>query len=404
MAKFKQNNVELRDNQKLIFDSAKNKYISYDGIEVYINTTISGVEPTDDSHLTTRNYVDVAITTATGSLSSVQYIDDLLDVTSNNPLDNQVLTYSGSQWIPTTQVSFTGGSMGEWEYKGVSADVDPGSKKFKVDDADAGLITEIYVSDINRADIDLGNFLGNFVAGDQLYLQKTNVSAQAYLYTVVSVVDNTSYHTFTVTYDDDTGIDLNDKDKITFVKLSKNVSVITDHGLLTGLGDDDHTQYTLVSGTRAFTGTVGGVTPTQDSHLATKGYVDSFAPIFGSEYDYASSEGESSTTNTSPQEKVSLSLTSVPAGKYRIDYSFEGSSDDDKNSVFAARVQIDDTTTICETGTGAAKGLEDYYLPFTGFYEATLSGSHDIDIDYWDDVGTAGVNIRRARISVFRIS
>lgn len=50
---------------------------------------------------------------------------------------------------------------------------------------------------------------------------------------------------------------------------------VTDHGDLTGLGDDDHTQYSLVDGTRAFTGTVGGITPVSASDLATKGYVDS---------------------------------------------------------------------------------------------------------------------------------
>ena len=58
MAKFKQNNVELRDNQKLIFDSAKGKFISYDGSEVFINTTLSGVTPTEDYHLVTKTYVD----------------------------------------------------------------------------------------------------------------------------------------------------------------------------------------------------------------------------------------------------------------------------------------------------------------------------------------------------------
>lgn len=51
----------------------------------------------------------------------------------------------------------------------------------------------------------------------------------------------------------------------------------TDHGALTGLADDDHTQYSLVAGTRAFTGVVGGITPTLTSHLATKGYVDTVA-------------------------------------------------------------------------------------------------------------------------------
>lgn len=52
-----------------------------------------------------------------------------------------------------------------------------------------------------------------------------------------------------------------------------------DHGSLNAasLLDDDHTQYVLATGTRAFTGVVGGITPTLDTHLATKGYVDTLA-------------------------------------------------------------------------------------------------------------------------------
>jgi hypothetical protein len=53
-----------------------------------------------------------------------------------------------------------------------------------------------------------------------------------------------------------------------------STAVVADHGNLAGLSDDDHTQYLLVDGTRAFTGVVGGVTPTDDAHLATKAYVD----------------------------------------------------------------------------------------------------------------------------------
>lgn len=53
-----------------------------------------------------------------------------------------------------------------------------------------------------------------------------------------------------------------------------------DHGTsLAGLGDDDHPQYSLVDGTRAFTAAVGGVTPTADAHLATKAYIDLLIPI-----------------------------------------------------------------------------------------------------------------------------
>jgi hypothetical protein len=38
------------------------------------------------------------------------------------------------------------------------------------------------------------------------------------------------------------------------VNLKGAAGGVTDHGALTGLGDDDHTQYTLADGTRAFTG------------------------------------------------------------------------------------------------------------------------------------------------------
>jgi|GEM_PF-5908909 len=59
-------------------------------------------------------------------------------------------------------------------------------------------------------------------------------------------------------------------------------STAGDHGLLAGLGDDDHTQYILVAGTRDFSGNQGMGTnrltglgaPTADTDAATKGYVD----------------------------------------------------------------------------------------------------------------------------------
>ena len=46
------------------------------------------------------------------------------------------------------------------------------------------------------------------------------------------------------------------------------------HGTLTGLGADDHTQYTLADGTRPFSGVISGITPTLGSHLTTRDYVD----------------------------------------------------------------------------------------------------------------------------------
>ena len=59
--------------------------------------------------------------------------------------------------------------------------------------------------------------------------------------------------------------------------------VASDHGLLTGLTDDDHSQYIPVDGTRGFTGTVSGITPISTNDLATKFYVDD--TIAGSTYE-----------------------------------------------------------------------------------------------------------------------
>jgi len=56
-----------------------------------------------------------------------------------------------------------------------------------------------------------------------------------------------------------------------------NLTTDIDHGLITGLGDDDHTIYSLVSGTRAYTGIVSYSThPTfsSDTSIVDKKYVD----------------------------------------------------------------------------------------------------------------------------------
>lgn len=57
--------------------------------------------------------------------------------------------------------------------------------------------------------------------------------------------------------------------------LSWGSSGVSDHGSLTGLDDSaDHAWASLIDGTRAFTGTVGGIPPVASSDLATKEYVD----------------------------------------------------------------------------------------------------------------------------------
>ena len=54
-----------------------------------------------------------------------------------------------------------------------------------------------------------------------------------------------------------------------------NLTTDINHGAISGLGDDDHTIYSLADGTRDFSGVVVGVDPVNSNHLATKEYVDS---------------------------------------------------------------------------------------------------------------------------------
>ena len=49
---------------------------------------------------------------------------------------------------------------------------------------------------------------------------------------------------------------------------------VIDHGALTGLDSDDHPQYSLADGSRAFSGPVGGIDPVASSDLTTRNYVD----------------------------------------------------------------------------------------------------------------------------------
>ena len=54
---------------------------------------------------------------------------------------------------------------------------------------------------------------------------------------------------------------------------------VTDHGALSGLSDDDHTQYTKADGTRDFTGKVSydsHPTFTSDTEIVDKKYVDDY--------------------------------------------------------------------------------------------------------------------------------
>lgn len=169
----------LRDGEKITFGDGNDSNMWFDGAELRLDTTISGVDPTQDYHLATKYYVDGEISTVAGSIIT----------------DHGGLTGLGDD--DHTQYILVDGSRG---FTSTVSGVDP--------IMDYDLATKYYI------DAQIATLSGG---------------------------------------------------------------IVLDHGGLTGLGDDDHTQYILADGTRAFTGVVIGVTPTADNHLTTKQYVDQLA-------------------------------------------------------------------------------------------------------------------------------
>jgi len=126
--------------------------------------------------------------------------------------------------------------------------------------------------------------------------------------------------------------------------------------------------------------------------------------VYGSEVQYNSSESYSSTTSTSWQQKLRLTTSSLPSGVYKIEWYYEwGYSSTSRD--FKGRVQINDSTTIMEHREEPQDSGSDQYRPLCGFYYAeSLSGVKNIDLDYCSGSSGYTSRIRRARLSIFRIS
>jgi hypothetical protein len=86
MAKISAKNIELKDDERLIFGTDDDAYLEWDqdGNQMEISTVISGVDPTQDYHLTTRDYTDTHLRTQ--------------PIVSTAATNGQIVVWSGSQW------------------------------------------------------------------------------------------------------------------------------------------------------------------------------------------------------------------------------------------------------------------------------------------------------------------
>ena len=127
------------------------------------------------------------------------------------------------------------------------------------------------------------------------------------------------------------------------------------------------------------------------------------AAIFGTEFYETSDETESSTTSTTYQQKLRLNVTNVPAGKYRLGWSYEWQHRNTSND-FRGRVQMNDSTTLMEHQQESQDAGSDQYIPTNWFtYLDLTAGSYFFDIDYNSSSNGRTSGIRRAKLEFWKV-
>lgn len=255
-------------NYQFIFDEVA------DAFKVGISGSLQPVATRKDSSQMTNNYVvyweasnSRLVTDNSISYDQIASLDDLSSISGS--LSSDFLSH-----INDGSIHFTESSIDHGNIQGLGDDdhtqyiLSDGTRDFsgivgynnnKTFTSDTDIVSKKYVDDeLAGFTTDHGGLTG---LGDDDHSQYTLADGSR---DFTGKVSYNSHPTFT------TDTELVDKKYVD----DEIDNLTTDHGELTGLGDDDHTQYILANGSRAFSGTVSGVSPTTSAHLATKGYVD----------------------------------------------------------------------------------------------------------------------------------
>jgi len=121
--------------------------------------------------------------------------------------------------------------------------------------------------------------------------------------------------------------------------------------------------------------------------------------IFGTEYNTAASLGLSTTTSSTFQQKLKMSVV-VPAGDYYLAWAMTSGNTGTEQGV-DGRVQLDDSTDLTEFTTRGRDG-SNWDSPRGGHQILTLNGAHDIDVDYNAAGGTA--TIKDVTLTLWRVT
>ena len=112
-----------------------------------------------------------------------------------------VLTADGADSMSFQPSSGGGASVtASWRFSTSLVAADPGNGRFRLNNADASLATQIYIDDLTDGNVDFSTIFNLLSAGDKIYIQNEGDANEAILVSVVTVTDNTGWFTIDITF------------------------------------------------------------------------------------------------------------------------------------------------------------------------------------------------------------
>ena len=137
---------------------------------------------------------------------------------------------------------------------------------------------------------------------------------------------------------------------------------------------------------------------------SVQGQLDELAAnVFGDEFQVFESDGTSSTTSATYQNKINSTTTNLPSGDYIIMYSAEiGNENNNKSIICQARCLIGGTI-VGQVEDRSSSPDDNAFVSFSGIKKLSLSGVTTVQIQY-RRVKNSTATIRRARVVLWRVA
>ena len=151
---------------------------------------------------------------------------------------------------------------------------------------------------------------------------------------------------------------------------------------------------------------VRGGTPVGPNDLATKNFVESMTGVFGTQFQENENLVAATNATQTFQEFHTMSVTGLPAGKYRFGWTYMWAVDTASRQI-KVRIQLDNATNLLNPGgTGQQvqepKDARNIQLE-AGFAMVNLNGDHDFDIDFARFTSGGTTTMFMARFELWRV-